>query len=105
MDLFRPIFVTVIAVLMSTTTAFAADQKAQELYKAKCQSCHGVDGKGTTIGKKLGVRDFQGPDVLKLTEADLAKITEQGKNKMPSYKGKLTQDQIQALARYIREVK
>jgi mono/diheme cytochrome c family protein len=33
------------------------------------------------------------------------KITKDGKNKMPSYKGKLTDDQLKALAQYIKEIK
>jgi cytochrome c6 len=105
MKKFRPIFLSVISALLLTTVVSAADQRSQDLYKAKCQSCHGADGMATAIGKKLGARDFQDPDVRKTTEADLAKIIEQGKNKMPSYKGKLTQAQIQALASYIREMK
>jgi len=31
-------------------------------------------------------------------------ITTTGKNKMPAYKGKLTDDQINALAKYIKEI-
>jgi len=85
---------------MSASAANVAD-----LYKSKCQGCHGPDGKATAIGKKLGARDFQDPDVAKLTEADLVKITSDGKNKMPAYKGKLTDEQIKDLAKYIKEMK
>ena len=80
-------------------------QSVQDLYKSKCQGCHGADGKATAIGKKLGAKDFQNPDVAKLSEADLAKITSDGKNKMPAYKGKLTDDQIKALAKYVKVMK
>ena len=99
--------VAILAGVMSLlfTSAFAADQKTQDLYKSKCQGCHGADGKASAIGKKLGAKDFQDPDVAKLSEADLAKITQDGKNKMPPYKGKLTDDQINALAKYIKEMK
>lgn len=88
-----------------TANGLAADQKAQDLYKSKCQGCHGADGKASAIGKKLGAKDFQDPDVAKLSEADLAKVTTTGKNKMPAYKGKLTEDQINALAKYVKEMK
>lgn len=40
-----------------------------------------------------------------MSEEDLAKVTTDGKNKMPSYKGKLTDDQIKALAKYIKDLK
>ena len=105
MKLFRLIFVTGVVVMALTAGLFAADQKAQDLYKSKCQGCHGADGKATAIGKKLGAKDFQEPDVAKLTEADLAKITEAGKNKMPAYKGKLSDIEIKSLAKYIKEMK
>ena len=91
--------------LFLTVGALAADQKTQDLYKTKCQGCHGADGKASAIGKKLGARDFQDPDVTKLSETELVTITANGKNKMPAYKGKLTDDQIKDLVKYIKEMK
>jgi cytochrome c6 len=86
-------------------TAFSADQKTQDLYKSKCQGCHGADGKATAIGKRLGAKDFQDPDVAKMSEDELEKITKDGKNKMPAYKGKITEQQIDDLVKYIKEMK
>jgi mono/diheme cytochrome c family protein len=43
--------------------------------------------------------------VASMSEEDLARITTEGKNKMPAYKGKLKEDQIKALAQYIKEMK
>jgi mono/diheme cytochrome c family protein len=88
-------------------TAFASAQTdAAALYKAKCQVCHGADGKGdTTMGKKLGAKDFHAPEVAKMSDADLFKITKEGKDKMPSYDKKLTDDQIKELVKYIRSLK
>jgi cytochrome c6 len=94
-----------LALGLLTINASAADPTAADLYKSKCQSCHGADGKATAVGKKLGARDFQDPEVAKMSEADLATITSAGKNKMPAYKGKLKDDQINALAKYIKEMK
>jgi mono/diheme cytochrome c family protein len=87
------------------TSLLGADAKTPDLYKSKCQGCHGVTGKATVIGKKLGAKDFSDPEVAKMSEADLVKITTDGKAKMPPYKGKLTDDQIKDLAKYIREMK
>ena len=95
------IFTCGVLFLFSTHT-FAADQKPADLYKAKCKSCHGVDGKATAVGKKLGARDFSDPDVKGMSEADLEKVTSAGKHKMPAYKGKLTDAQIKALVSYVR---
>lgn len=99
------LFVLAIALSLFTLSASAANPTAAELYKSKCQSCHGADGKATAIGKKLGAKDFQDPDVAKMSEEELAKITTAGKNKMPAYKSKLTDEQIKALAKYIKEMK
>jgi len=104
MKLFRLMFM-VSALIALTVSLLAADQKTQDLYKSKCQGCHGPDGKASVIGKKLGARDFQDPDVAKMSEAELVTITTDGKNKMPAYKGKLTDDQIKALVKYIKEMK
>lgn len=102
---FREMLATGFLLMLFISCGFTADQKTQDLYKSKCQGCHGTDGKATPIGKKLGAKDFQDPDIVKLTDSDLVKITEDGKNKMPAYKGKLTDDQINALAKYIKEMK
>ena len=99
------LFVWVLSVGLFTVNAPAADTSTAALYKSKCQSCHGVDGKATTVGKKLGARDFQDPDVVNMSEEDLVKITTDGKKKMPAYKSKLKEDQIKALAKYIKEMK
>jgi cytochrome c6 len=87
------------------TSGFSADQKTQDIYKSKCQGCHGADGKATAIGKRLGAKDFQDPDVAKMSEDNVEKITKDGKNKMPAYNGKLTDKEIDALAKYIKEMK
>jgi len=78
---------------------------AEALYKSKCQMCHGADGKGSPAGQKMGVRDFHSPEVAKESDAELFKITKEGKGKMPKQEGKLTDDQIKELISYIRKLK
>jgi cytochrome c6 len=92
-----------LGVVMISRSAMADDVEA--LYKSKCQICHGADGKGSAVGQKLGARDFHSPDVAKESDADLLKITKEGKGKMPKFEGKLTDDQIKALIKYIRSLK
>ena len=93
-----------IGILLAAAVPAAADEVAA-LYKSKCQVCHGADGKGTPAGQKLGVKDFQSPEVAKQADADLTKITKEGKGKMPKYDGKLTDDQIKELITYIHSLK
>jgi cytochrome c6 len=72
-------------------------------FKAKCAMCHGADGSGTTAtGKALKLRDLGSSDVQSQSDAQLTEIVSNGKNKMPAYKGKLTDDQIKGLVAYIR---
>lgn len=74
------------------------------VYKAKCAMCHGADGSGNTpAGKAMKARDFASPEVAGEPDAQLTEILTNGKNKMPAYKGKLTEDQIKGLVAYIRE--
>jgi cytochrome c6 len=91
--------------LVAAVPAVAADDAAA-LYKSKCQVCHGADGKGSPTGQKMGAKDFQSPEVAKQSDAELIKVTKEGKGKtMPKYDGKLTDDQIKALVKYIRSLK
>lgn len=94
------------AVLLSTLLAsnIFADS-AQDTYKAKCQMCHGATGEPTGAGKSMGAKPFSDPDVAKKSDADLAGITATGKNKMPAFKGKLSDDQINDLVKYVRGLK
>ena|SRR5262252_6748801 len=105
----RPVRLAVILAaafpLSAATCAFAQDDIAA-LYKSKCQVCHGADGKGDTpAGKKLGSKDFHSPEVAKLSDTEMVDITKKGKEKMPPYDGKLTDDQIKGLVKYIRALK
>ncbi len=88
-----------------STVSFAADSGA-DLFKAKCASCHGADGKGeTTMGKNLKLKDLGSAEVQSKSDADLTTIISDGKKPMPAYKGKLTDDQINELVKYVRTLK
>jgi cytochrome c6 len=81
----------------------AFSQSAADLYSSKCKMCHGADGKGNTpVAKTMGVHDFKSPEVAKESAADMIAVTKNGKNKMPAYKDKLTDDQIKELVTYLR---
>jgi cytochrome c6 len=87
--------------LLSGSTATAQE----DLYKSKCAACHGADGTGNTaVGKSMKIRDFHSTDVQKQTDAQLTEIITTGKGAMPSYKGKLTDDQIKQLVAHIRDL-
>ncbi len=61
-------------------------RKAQQiLYKSKCATCHGADGTGSAMGKKMGAHDFTSAEVQKMSDAELTDAITNGKNKMPKY--------------------
>jgi mono/diheme cytochrome c family protein len=91
----------VIAICSSTAMA----QDAAATYKAKCAMCHGPDGKGSTMGVKMGAHDFTSADVQKQSDAQLTAIITNGKGKMPAYSGKLKDSDIAGLVAYIRTLK
>lgn len=98
----RTFLLAIAALVASCSTSAFADAAAA--YKAKCALCHGADGKGDTpAGKKMGAQDFASPEVQKASDADLITATKNGKNKMPSYGGKLSDAEIKELVGYIRQ--
>lgn len=92
----------VLLVFLAGQTGFAQASGA-DTFKAKCAMCHGEDGLGnTSIGKALGVPSYKSPDVRKLSDAELSTIITNGKNnKMPAFKGQLTDAQIKGVVQYI----
>lgn len=79
--------------------ALAADAAAS-LFVARCAVCHGKDGKGSPAGKKMGVSDLAGE--RKEPVAEIAEVITNGKGKMPGFKGKLSKEEVDALARYVK---
>jgi cytochrome c553 len=93
-----------LAVMLLCGGAARADDSAAT-FKAKCAMCHGGDGAGTTpVGKSMKIRDLRSAEVQAQTDAQLTDIVTNGKNKMPAYKGKLTDDQMKELVGYIRQL-
>jgi len=99
-------FAAAATVLLIGLAASARAQDDAALYKAKCQSCHGASGKGDTpAGQKIGAKDLHSPEVAKLSDTELFDIVKKGKAKMPAYSGKLTDDQIKSLVKFIHTLK
>ncbi len=77
----------------------AADGKI--LYDTKCAQCHGKDGVAKPPGK--GSRNFNDPAFQgSATEESIAKVTSEGKGKMPPYRAKLSDEQIRAVAAHVK---
>ena len=96
-----------VAVSLIAVVRIASAADAAENWTKSCASCHAKDGSGNTImGKKSGVEDYQDAKVqAKFTDAQAIEIIKNGKEKMKSFKDKLTDDEIKALVAYIRAFK
>jgi mono/diheme cytochrome c family protein len=81
------------------------DEASAGLYKQKCASCHGPDGKAETpAGKAMKVRSFADPAVVAMSDDELAAVITDGKGKMPKYGASLKPEQIKALVEYCRSL-
>jgi mono/diheme cytochrome c family protein len=82
----------------------AAKIDGKPLFESKCKSCHGIDGAGdTTIGKKVEI-----PSLVKtkLGKAKVISTITDGvpDTKMKAYKDKLSKDEIDAIAVYVKKL-
>ena len=88
--------------------ALAAPAPAQtghsENFTTYCAVCHGDDGKGQTEkGKEKGARDFTSKKwQASVTDDRLEASVTKGRGKMPSFKSKLSADEIKALVKEVR---
>ena len=70
------------------------------MFQKKCAVCHGKDGKGTTpMGQKLGLKDLTQTTA---TEGEITKVITDGRGKMTPFKGKLTDAEIAAVAKFVK---
>lgn len=82
-----------------------SDDKSPAVYKQKCATCHGADGKGDTpAGKGLNVRSFADPNIAKSSDAELASTIEKGKGDMPGYGKEMKPNEIKAMVAYVRSL-
>ena len=90
-----------IAPIASILVLVVAASEGKILYDTKCAQCHGKDGIAKPPGK--GSRNFNDP-VFQSASSDesIAKITAEGKGKMPGYRSRLSPEQIRAVAAHVK---
>lgn len=76
---------------------------AGESFKKNCLMCHGADGSGTALGKRLHTPDLRSKDIQEKTSAVLTQSIIAGKNNMPAFGTKLGSEEVQSLVEYIRQ--
>ena len=102
-----------VAAAVASAPAFAADKKIERLWKSKCASCHGNDGKGATEkGKKMKVEDMStaawqtSHDDAELKNSIVKGVKDEKdgvKREMDPFED-LTPEQLDALVKYVRFV-
>jgi cytochrome c6 len=94
--------VSTIAILAAASMALAQAPGA-DVYKTKCQSCHGATGAPSpAMAKAMGVKPIS--EVKSTPEAKMIAVTTNGAGKMPGFKGKLTDAQIKDSVSYFRSL-
>ena len=88
------------------TSAAAAEPDGAALYKTKCASCHGPDGRGDTpVGKALKIRSLLEPRwAADDAPAAIAKTVREGAQGMPAMASKLSAAEIEAVAKATRDL-
>jgi mono/diheme cytochrome c family protein len=88
----------------------AAD--AKETWEKHCAKCHGPDGTGKTkMGEKLQIKDYTDPKVqADLKDDAMVKAIKEGvkdgdKTKMKAFGETLSDDEVNALVKFIRAFK
>jgi mono/diheme cytochrome c family protein len=104
-DVMRMTIGALLAVALMAGSTLAADAKIARVYKAKCASCHGPDGKGDTEqGKSVKAPDFSSAAWQAISDDNIKKAIAEGKGDH-QYKDKLDAAQIDGLVQVIREFK
>ena len=97
---------TVTMLLFAGSFASQAQTSGEALYVAKCQMCHGSKGAAETpVAKNLKIKPAGDAEMKKLSAAQMTESVTNGKNRMPSFKGKLSDEQIKEVVAYFRSLK
>ena len=89
-------------------TAPANDELAgaKKIFSEKCVLCHKENGEGGDVdieGDKFKVPSFKNEKVAAADDKKYTRVIEEGDDKMPSFKKKLTPDEIAGMIKFIRK--
>ena len=106
--LYSSFFVSIVFfTLVTLSLAFAQeDSPGKNVYDSKCLMCHGDDAKGDTkAGKMMKTPDLTTESWKQGTSVpELVKTLREGLGKMPKYEGKLSEEELKAVAEYTRKL-
>ena len=104
----------VLMTLLLAETAAAApaapkEDAGKKLYAGKCASCHAKDAKGSAAMAKMfkleqSALDLTSEKFAAESDADVLKVINGGKGKMPAYKATLKEAEIAGILGYLRSL-
>jgi len=91
--------IILLGLLMLPMFATAGDPFAgSAIYTEYCTVCHGADGRGEVAGTP----SFRGGRLMMKGDRELVNIINNGKDIMPSFRGMLTDSEMQDIVAYLR---
>jgi len=92
---------------MAGEAGHSSARSAAELYTKHCASCHGKDGQAKTVKAKFNhARDLTDPVWQdRASDERLFNTIMKGKEKMPGFSKKLSEQEIDSLVSYVRSLK
>jgi mono/diheme cytochrome c family protein len=88
------------------SAATPVELTARVIFLESCVGCHRENGEGGTAefeGKKIKVPGFQSKGAMNASDDKLYNYIANGEeDEMPAFKGKLTEEQMRSLVKYIR---
>lgn len=103
----RVLLFSIVGMITVFGNALNAEEPSANLYRKHCASCHGADGKGTSVlRKQMGANVIDLTSIeqaIKLTDTDLHSLIKNGRSAlgMPAFKGVLNQQQITDIIVYV----
>lgn len=85
--------------MLTGNPAWAVKPDGQQIFNANCSACH-IGGNNVIIASKTLRKEALEKYDMKSLAAIKAQVTN-GKNAMPSFKGRLQADEIEAVADYV----
>ena len=86
-----------LALLLALAGPLAASaESGLVVFHTRCSRCHGEDGRGSAV--------FTTPSFLAstLTAGEMAQVIGGGRGRMPAFRGKLSGEEIAAVAAYVK---
>ena len=78
---------------------------ARANYGKNCEGCHGPKGEGGLVkvdNKQIKVPSLKSEHAIKHTDDQIAKMITNGEEEMPSFKDKMSQQEIAGMVKFVR---